>query len=50
MKKVELEKTKLLENGEVVIRTGDGVYFLASSPNAMPLLIDKEEGEKLMNS
>jgi hypothetical protein len=39
---------KVLENGEIVIQTGDGVYFHQMNKDSMPLLIDKEEGEKLM--
>ena len=45
-----MEIKKVLDNGEVVIKTEEGIYFHALSEDSLPLLIDKEEGEKLFNS
>jgi hypothetical protein len=44
-----MEQRKVLSNGELVIKTDEGIYFHALSEDSMPLLIDKEEGERLIN-
>ena len=44
-----VEQKRVFSNGEVVIKTGDGIFFHAHSESAMPILIDKEDGEKLFN-
>jgi hypothetical protein len=44
-----MEQRKVLSNGELVIKTDEGIYFHALSVDSMPLLIDKEEGERLIN-
>lgn len=42
-----MEQRRVFSNGEVVIKTGEGIFFHAYSESAIPLLIDKEDGEKL---
>lgn len=44
-----MEQRRIFSNGEVVIKTEEGVFFHAHSESAMPILIDKEDGEKLFN-
>lgn len=34
-------------DGTILIRTGDGVYFMAPHEDAIPLLISEEEGKRL---
>lgn len=43
------EKQKVLESGELIIKTDEGIYFLAPHKGATPLLIDEQEGESLFN-
>ncbi|WP_263708020.1 hypothetical protein [Shouchella tritolerans] len=43
------EKQKLLDSGELIIKTDEGIYFLAPHKGATPLLIDAEEGELLFS-
>ncbi|XOQ12594.1 MAG: hypothetical protein ACFWTY_01085 [Shouchella clausii] len=43
------ENQKLLDSGELLIRTDEGIYFLAPHKGATPLLIDEQEGESLFN-
>lgn len=43
------ENQKLLDSGELLIRTDEGIYFLAPHKGATPLLIDAEEGELLFS-
>lgn len=38
---------KTLSNGEVVIKTEEGLYFHAVDDSAIPVLVSKEEGERL---
>ena len=42
------ELRKVLSNGELVIKTDEGIYFHALNEDSMPLLIDEEEGIRLM--
>lgn len=44
-----MEQRRVFSNGEVVIKTEEGVYFHAGFEGAIPILIDKEDGEKLFN-
>lgn len=44
-----MEERKILPNGEVVIKSGEGVYFHAMDNDSLPIVIDKDEGEKLFN-
>lgn len=44
-----MEERKVLRSGEVVIKTEEGIYFLAMNEKSIPLLIDEEEGKKLMS-
>ena len=44
-----MEQRKVLENGDVVIKTDEGIYFHQLKEVSIPLLIDKEEGERLWN-
>ena len=44
-----MEQKRILSTGEVVIKTDEGIYFHAQSEIATPILIDKEEGERLFN-
>lgn len=45
--KDETEKRKTLENGEILIRTDEGIFFLANREDGLPLLISEEEGKNL---
>lgn len=42
-----MEQRKFFDNGEMIIKTEEGVFFHAHSENSIPILIDKEDGEKL---
>lgn len=42
-----MEQRRVFSNGEVVIKTEEGIFFHAHSESALPILIDKEDGEKL---
>ncbi len=42
-----LEQKRFLPNGEMIIKTEEGIYFHSISETSMPILIDKEEGELL---
>lgn len=42
-----MEQRRVFSNGEVVIKTDEGVFFHAHSESALPISIDKEDGEKL---
>lgn len=40
---------KTLSSGEIIIKTEDGIYFMAPREDSIPLLISREEGERLWN-
>lgn len=40
-------EVRKLPNGEVLIRTEAGLYFHAIDDNGVPVLISKDEGERL---
>lgn len=40
---------KRLSNGEIVICTEKGIYFHALDNTTIPVLVNKEEGERLWN-
>lgn len=42
------EKRIRIANGDILIRTEEGIYFLSVSGTSLPILIDEEEGEKLL--
>ncbi len=42
-----MEQRKFLENGEMVIKTEEGVFFHAGQEDFIPMSISEEEGEKL---
>jgi hypothetical protein len=44
-----MEQRKVLENGDLLIKTEEGIYFLQIVGTQFPLTIDKEEGEQLWN-
>jgi predicted Zn-ribbon and HTH transcriptional regulator len=45
----ELEEKKIhLSNGNLLIRTEEGIYFISHGEKGMPLLIEQEEGERLL--
>ncbi len=43
-----MEQRRVLDNGEVVIKTEEGIYFHALDESSIPLLIGEEEGKELM--
>ena len=45
-----MEQRFKLNDGKVLIKTEESIYFLQSSEGQLPLLIDKKEGEKLIKS
>lgn len=45
---VTMEQRRVLDNGEVVIKTEEGIYFHALDESSIPLLIGEEEGKELM--
>jgi rubrerythrin len=47
MEKLE-EKKIYLSNGDLLIGTEEGIYFISHSENGTPLLIEREEGERLL--
>lgn len=36
-----------MDNGEIIIKTEEGLYFHAMDGSSIPILINKEEGERL---
>lgn len=42
-----MEQRKFLENGEMIIKTEEGVFFHAGQEDFIPVLIGEDEGEKL---
>lgn len=43
------EKQKVLDSGELIIKSEEDIYFLAPHKEATPLLIDEQDGELLFN-
>lgn len=44
-----MEERKTLEDGSVLIKTEEGIYFLQPTGTSFPLLFDDKEAEKLWN-
>ena len=44
-----LEQKRFLPNGEVIVKTEEGIYFHSLSETSMPILIDKEDIEGTIN-
>lgn len=42
-----MEQRKFLVNGEMIIKTEEGVFFHAGQEDFIPILIDEDEGKKL---
>lgn len=40
-------EVKTLQNGEVIIKTEEELYFHAIDSSSIPVLVNKEEGERL---
>jgi hypothetical protein len=40
-------ETKVLSNGEVIIKTDEGYYYHAVDIDSVPVLINAEEGQRL---
>lgn len=44
---IEMGQTRFLPNGEMIIKTEEGIFFHAFTRDSMPILIDEEEGKAL---
>lgn len=44
-----MEQRRVFSNGEIVIKTEEGIFFHADFEGAIPILIDKEYGENFFN-
>lgn len=42
------EKKLFLANGDLLIRSEEGIYFIRHNGEGLPVLIDTEEGERLL--